>query len=542
LNHLIYNKDLSVGYEPYGDIRYAEAHGNSLCYTLALPLLSLPVYILFDSFGNSFRLFATLLWTGGILLALLLIGFYFPRYARIYGVPWTYGAFFSLMMITILNMWLYQPFLFTRGTVIHDISTYPEVAAIVFTNHIAFAIFCVFAFLIGREIFRSGLWGLYSLVGIIAGSSYLFWSGNAKDHMLTVMFLAIVIYLFLLFLRQENGWQRYCSLAGSFIAVGWLAWVRPELGLAVCGGVLLAALVISAKDGWRSITASAASSSAVLIGALPLFINNYGLMGHPLIPPMAALEQVKGDSFSALTAQQFQTNGMTIVQDLYRIFINPENASAAGIFQVSPLSAFAFLLVPALIYLFYRKMPLNCDKQDAKIIIFLLIITGAIFAAYLRSFPGLGISRGIIPDIRYLCPAYLPMVLLGMYTLKITGFDSRNIKDSLKTLAGLVIVNLPLVFIIQQYLWGSSLADQLLFNMVMGYLFLALACITYLLVLAQKVDRRYLAYAISIPLLFSLVWELVVDFRFATYAWEGYHFWIPVVQYIWYIFYHFFPL
>ncbi|WP_292367037.1 MULTISPECIES: hypothetical protein [unclassified Methanoculleus] len=41
---------------------------------------------------------------------------------------------------------------------------------------------------------------------------------------------------------------------------------------------------------------------------------------------------------------------------------------------------------------------------------------------------------------------------------------------------------------------------------------------------------------------FPLAWELVVDFRFATFGWEGYHFWIPVVQYIWYIQYAIFPL
>ena len=43
-------------------------------------------------------------------------------------------------------------------------------------------------------------------------------------------------------------------------------------------------------------------------------------------------------------------------------------------------------------------------------------------------------------------------------------------------------------------------------------------------------------------MLFPLAWELVVDFRFATACWEGYHFWLPVVQYIWYIQYAIFPL
>ena len=46
----------------------------------------------------------------------------------------------------------------------------------------------------------------------------------------------------------------------------------------------------------------------------------------------------------------------------------------------------------------------------------------------------------------------------------------------------------------------------------------------------------------AVPILFSLAWLMVVDFRFATSCWEGYHFWIPVVEYIWYIQYTIFPL
>jgi hypothetical protein len=42
-------------------------------------------------------------------------------------------------------------------------------------------------------------------------------------------------------------------------------------------------------------------------------------------------------------------------------------------------------------------------------------------------------------------------------------------------------------------------------------------------------------------MLASLAWLAVVDFRFATSCWEGYHFWIPVVEYIWYIQYTIFP-
>ena len=57
----------------------------------------------------------------------------------------------------------------------------------------------------------------------------------------------------------------------------------------------------------------------------------------------------------------------------------------------------------------------------------------------------------------------------------------------------------------------------------------------YVAVLARRTSPRLLAYAVPVLMLFPLAWELVGDFRFATSCWEGYHFWIPVVEYIWYI-------
>ncbi|KLK87969.1 hypothetical protein SZ63_08235 [Methanoculleus sediminis] len=58
----------------------------------------------------------------------------------------------------------------------------------------------------------------------------------------------------------------------------------------------------------------------------------------------------------------------------------------------------------------------------------------------------------------------------------------------------------------------------------------------------QVSPLSFFAYAVPVLMFFPLAWELVVDFRFATGCWEGYHFWIPVVHYIWYIQYAIFPL
>ncbi|WP_292395750.1 hypothetical protein [Methanoculleus sp. UBA303] len=65
----------------------------------------------------------------------------------------------------------------------------------------------------------------------------------------------------------------------------------------------------------------------------------------------------------------------------------------------------------------------------------------------------------------------------------------------------------------------------------------------YIAVLARRASPRLLAYTIPVLMFCGLAWELVVDFRFGIIrGWEGYHFWIPVVEYIWYIQYTIFPL
>jgi hypothetical protein len=73
----------------------------------------------------------------------------------------------------------------------------------------------------------------------------------------------------------------------------------------------------------------------------------------------------------------------------------------------------------------------------------------------------------------------------------------------------------------------------LAFVTTLTFIFLAGAAVLY---------ARLLAYAVPVLMLFPLAWELIVDFRFATACWEGYYFWLPVVEYIWYIQYAIFPL
>ncbi len=76
----------------------------------------------------------------------------------------------------------------------------------------------------------------------------------------------------------------------------------------------------------------------------------------------------------------------------------------------------------------------------------------------------------------------------------------------------------------------------------LGRISLSIRPCRIIVVLTERASPRLLAYAVPVLMLFSLAWLAVVDFRFATSCWEGYHFWIPVVEYVWYIQYTIFPL
>jgi len=144
--------------------------------------------------------------------------------------------------------------------------------------------------------------------------------------------------------------------------------------------------------------------------------------------------------------------------------------------------------------------------------------------------------------MRYLSPAYLPLLVIGVYALKHAGLDADRVGEALRALFWLAVIDLPLIFIILQVVAGNNPAGQVAFITTLTYIFLAGAAVLYIAVLARRASPRLLAYTIPVLMFCGLAWELVVDFRFATSCWEGYHFWIPVVEYVWYIQYTIFPL
>ena len=546
LNHLVTGDDLLYGYTPYGAADYAASHHDTLCYTLALPIVSLPAYYFFSLFGDGFRFAVVVLWSGLLLALLLMIEFWYPRYARFRGIPWTWAGIISWGVLFVLNAALYRPFWFVRGVQPGDVGVYPEVAAIVFTNSVAFALLALIAFLIFREVFGSDHFGVFGFVATVCCSSYLFWSGNAKDHALVALLFAVVLYCFTLYLSRKDP----LYLFSSFIAVGWTAFARPELGPALAAGFFLFALAVAARKGRREAGQAILAVAGIPLGALPLFVNNLGLSGNPLILPWTAgYAAARGkvlpsgsESLWSIIIGHYTPPAGDLLAGIYGVFIKPIRASSAAIFQVSPLSLFALLLAATVAYALIRRKPTGISARDAQILAFFALTAILVVLAYAHRLTGMPASPGIVPDMRYLSPIYLPMLVVGVYALKYAGLDGDGVKESLKTLFWLTVIDLPLIFITLQIIAGKDRTGQITFLMYLTYASFAVTAVLYAAVIARRASPRLLAYAVPVPMLFSLAWFMVVGFRFATSCWEGYHFWIPLVEQIWYLQYTIFPL
>jgi hypothetical protein len=84
--------------------------------------------------------------------------------------------------------------------------------------------------------------------------------------------------------------------------------------------------------------------------------------------------------------------------------------------------------------------------------------------------------------MRYLSPAYLPMLVIGVYALKNAGLDGNGVRKSLKTLFWLAVIDLPLIFVVLQVIAGQNPGGQVAFVTTLTYIFLAGAAVLYVAV------------------------------------------------------------
>jgi len=528
---------------------YMQSHHNLLGYTMMLPVLSLPALWLFGLFGDQFRIAVVLLWSMLPVAMAVLVDAYRPDYARWRGIRWTWVVIGAAFLALLANLAFYYPWPFT----LPDAPV--EAAAVVFTNHLLFAALAVMVYLTCRTVFEDTWFALFGTIACVSCSSYIFWASNAKDHMLVAAMTAAVILFLVRYIRY--GGLRDAAL--GFVFIGLLAWARPEVGLAVFIFVALYFVGLQVSRGALRRPASdmiraLAIPLAVLIGAVPLFINNICVTGNPLVPSFYVYQsrvwragtdgafigsaEAIGDvvqavpvpadgiaRFFSMVTSQFSSSWSTLPGDIFGILFTPASGNMSLV-AVCPLIVFAVILIPVL-YLDYRR---GERPQNLAVVVFLVVVACAVWVAYARSLPGLNASHGIVPDIRYLTPFYLPAGLLGVYGIRrLAGTDSK--KMVLWQVAAIGVsapVLLVAMMLFQPY--GGQYAGYTQFFTQITF---ALLAATLVLMAARKrfgIPQAWITAALLLLVATPFAWQLMMVFLYSVAKFNGYPLWVPLVE------------
>jgi hypothetical protein len=525
---------------------YFIAKNNVLGYSLFLPLISIPAYSLLEMFGDFFVFFIICLWTLLLIVIGLLLNGFFRSYTYAGRWRWTTALICAAFVLLTLNFIFYLPFFVTGG------ESFPEIMSIVFTNIFLFALLAVCIFEINLTIFRNTIFSAFGSCICIGSSSYLFWTTACKDHILTIFLFTFVILMLVKYQRTGTVW----FLHAAFIATGILSWARPELALVVFGALCLyTGFTLINREGFavkKTQITLILSPLFTLIGAIPFFINNYMITGNPLLVPFTLWDKepsINGGS-AAIAVQQnisvtFQPllniinastnfNSSTFLGDLYGIFLNPQSGSL-GVLIVTPLFLAAVFLVPILIL--KKELPFSPDEK-----MFLGIaglFTVAVFFTYVRGIHGLNASPGILPDIRYLSPIYLPLNIISLIILqKFRIFSGNEIHTLLKMgLIGFFSALGSLILILLLYPFPDTMYAPI-FTLLNGYTTILTLIVVAFFVISIIACKLYDASA-AIPIfIFAIlcsippVWQIDASFVMRAFAsgLGGYSFWIPVVR------------
>lgn len=542
----------------YGGIpsRYFTRMNNVLRYSLALPLASMPAMLAISLTGDHFRLAVLFLWASIPFVTTLLISRAFPEYARIRSVRLPVIGAVATFLLLVLNGFWYYPFI-ASGT-----SAPVEVAAVVFTSHLFFALTIVMAYLTAARIFHNRWIAVAAAVFCMAGSTYLLWGGTAKDHSATAAVFSLVLFFFVGYFQS----RRFRDAGCGFFFIGLLAWFRPEIGLAaaICLGLLFAAENLHRIWQKKETVASGlAHMGAVLftaIGALPFFINNLLVSGNPLLPPLVMERNVRygitnvvvspvspvagtgsqlvtadpitlGNGFVVTLQQYLFTLPRGLPGDLAGILFFPENGSLS-FFLIAPVLLLALVLLP--FFLFRNRGKNNLFRADMKILILLSAAVFLVFLAYAHNLHNINTGEGIWPDIRYLSPAYLPATLLGLLLLnKMDLIHDPGILVRNTVIPGVLLAVFLAVPVIATVPAGN-ITLHLLYRFF-GILVLAeILAIAALVLISGKRSRPglFLAeYALPVPVLTVLASQLVLILLvFPIAKFDGYSFWIPCMD------------
>jgi hypothetical protein len=546
-HQIILNEGKYGVYENGTSTRYFEAKDNYLAYPLFLPIISLPSEWLVYYSGDNFVYIILYLWTFLLIALALLLNTYFPKYTYAGKWRWTTGLIIGIFILFIINLYLYGPFpLMGKGW-------YPEVMAIAFTNIILFACIAVMIYEICRTLFEDPTYSFFGTIVCLSCSSYLFWTNFCKDHVLVAFIFTLIVLMLVKFIHTDDP----LFISTAFILSGLLAWARPELALFVF--IFLCVFIIytnyeKKKRGLpvRNKTILFIAPLFTIIGAIPFCLNNYLFTKNIFVPAWilwkpqvnstmsaitgsGAVQPASSDTLGSLVRLFLSTiniNPATFFSDLYGVLLNPQSGSM-GLLPLVPLFLIALLLVP--VFLTIKKISISWEEKD--IIVALVLIALGVFLAYARGISGMNISIGIVPDMRYMSPIYLPLNLLGLMAIRKLPSVSGNPNRLLTGMGIIWVILLPVTLILMAWFYPSPEGWGTLFPVLDAFFSLGIYLLIALFLLSLIANIVYnlspLPAKIFLALLCALpfIWQInaTVLARLWGTGLGGYSFWIPVM-------------
>jgi len=557
IGHQVVVNEAKYGVTENGTISlyFVEGQKNLLLYSLALPVAALPITKLFGLFGDNFRLIVILLWSLIPILLCLIIEAGYPRYRQIHGIRLSVIGLLLGLFMFLCNTLLYKQFQYSA------IDAPYEVAAIVLTNHLLFAVTAVIIFETSRIIFKERWMALFCTFACVSCSSFIFWAGTAKDHMAVAAVFAVVIFLFIRYL-YESSWL---DATLAFTGTGILLWFRPDIGIVVFCCVALFFCVLQFRNLIRTpagVTTTLRSLSpllGILLGSIPFFINNQMITRNWLVPlwlarPVAtraenasgiteAIQSVapaSGTGASGLASSVFAgistllSHLMELPPDslhhLTGILLFPEN-KGIGFFILCPIIVIA--IFSAIVWF---RTPFKDDEKRSLVLLFLILMSVAVFWNYIPSMMIMNTDTGITPDMRYLSPAYISLGLLSIMILRETPLIKKP-RDSLKNclLGSIILVPAFFFILVIVHPLGSQFAAYAWFFRFVILFEVLLCCALIVLSRASREAARslvkFLPYVLVAIIVTVFTFQFMLTFIFGVMVkFNGYPFWIPLIR------------
>jgi hypothetical protein len=545
--HQIVSNEGKYGLQENGSMSYYfAARSNLLGYTLFLPLLSLPAHWIINLTGEHFVYLILCIWTIIALIILLIIDRFYPQFATIGQWNWIPLAFVISFALLFINLNFYASF------PANPFTDYPEILAIVFTNVILLAIASVLIYDTNYAIFENQAYAFFGTLICLFSSSYFVWATHCKDHLLVLPLFAAILLCLIRFTKTDS----FCFLALGFLFTGLLAWVRPELALWIF--IFLFCLSVFTTLRYRSQSRPSIDLASVLfspvftvIGALPFFLNNYLITKNAFLPVQSVyftngplVSQIVNSSEPWVRAVGVHSTQSVILRfvpnisgspidfitDCFGIFFYPITGSIS-VFGLVPL----FLAMSILAVIFLAQKKIQFSSEERTYLGLSLVLSLAVFLSYASQIHLLNADMGVIPDIRYFSPMYLPLMLCGLIIVRRMNVLPENPVESVKSLIVTGIIGLSLLLVLLLLLYTFKVNFPLgKFYSVYAFILVILTIGTIIFDRILKFGKLAIQYLILLLCLVPFFWQVTTMIVVRTQSgYAAYTFWIPITRIIW---------